>query len=182
MYGPARLTQLFVLLLSGCGTAPPDAGPSEEAAVPPSDQSSAEAPVRPPEDAPAIEGDPQVIENGNAPTEEASATPPTPEETLGAERSGGTTVKARLSRRLSPQARKLVLRQSREESVRALVQVAPTADLEALRAELEGHGAKVSSWMEETRLLTIEVDVGHLAEVAELPGVTYVDVATAYRR
>jgi len=66
--------------------------------------------------------------------------------------------------------------------VNALLQVAPTADLPALRTSLEACGGRVGSWMEETRLLSVELPAGQLGEVADLPGVVYVDAATAWRR
>jgi hypothetical protein len=90
-------------------------------------------------------------------------------------------MKTRLSGRLSPEAKKRFLTAA-EEPVSALLQVAPTADLPALRASLEAAGGRLGSWMEETRLLSVEIAAGRLEEVADLPGVAYVDAATAWRR
>ena len=93
-----------------------------------------------------------------------------------------TTMKARLSKRLSPRAKKLVLLEDERARIRALVQVAPSTSPETFRAALEEQGAEVSSWNEETRLLAVELEVGQLNELADHEGVVYIDTATDYRR
>ena len=91
-------------------------------------------------------------------------------------------MKVRLSGRLSPQAKKLVLAAAPDRPVRLHLQVAPAADRDALAKELEAAGATVGAWLEEPRLLAIEAPAASLERIAELPGVVYVDAATAYRR
>jgi len=91
-------------------------------------------------------------------------------------------VKTRLSGRLSPGAKKRLLAAAPGDVVRCLLSVAPAADVEALRRALAEHGATVQSWLEETRLLSADVPAERLAEVADLPGVVYVEAATGYSR
>lgn len=92
-----------------------------------------------------------------------------------------STVKKQFSRRLSPQARRAALLGGEGEIVRALVQVAASADFEELKERLAQEGAEVGAWMEETRLLTVTIESARLEALAQLPGVIYVEVATTYR-
>lgn len=90
-------------------------------------------------------------------------------------------MKTRLSGRLSPAAKKQLLTGA-GRPVQALLQVAPVCDLPALREQLAALGATAGSWLEETRLLSAEIPADRLGEAADLPGVVYLDAATAYRR
>jgi len=89
---------------------------------------------------------------------------------------------ARLSSRLSPGAKKQLMGAADGELFHGLLQVAPTADVPVLRRELAAAGATIKSWMEEARLMSIDVPADRLAEVADLRGVTYVEAGTRYSR
>lgn len=91
-------------------------------------------------------------------------------------------MKVKLSSRLSPGAKKQFLTARSGEVFQGLLQIAPTADLPNLHQELEAVGASVQSWMEETRLMRVEVPTERLAEVADLRDVTYVEAGTKYQR
>lgn len=90
-------------------------------------------------------------------------------------------MKRHFSRRLSPRARRAALLGNQGEPVGALLQAAASAQIHDLKHQLEQRGAKVGAWMEETRLLAVEVDAPMLESIAEIPGVVYVDMATTYR-
>jgi hypothetical protein len=91
-------------------------------------------------------------------------------------------MKAKLSSRLSPGAKKQLLSAREGEVLHSLLQVAPTANVPGLCQELEAVGAAVRSWMEETRLMSIDIPAERLADVADLQGVTYVEAGTKYFR
>jgi hypothetical protein len=91
-------------------------------------------------------------------------------------------MKARLSSRLSPGAKKQLLSAGQGQVLKSLLSVAPAADVRDLRRELAACGATVHSWMEEARLLSVDIPVERLAEVADLPGVVYVEAETRYSR
>ena len=91
-------------------------------------------------------------------------------------------MKARLSSRLSPGAKKQLLGAAEGDRFHGLLQVAPTANLPVLRRELAAVGATIQSWMEEARLMSVDVPAARLAEVADLQGVTYVEAGTRYSR
>lgn len=86
-------------------------------------------------------------------------------------------MKRRLSSRLSPDAKKRLLLGGAGERVAVLVGVAPAADPDAVGAALEAAGGEVRAWLPEPRLLTAEIGVEHLAEVAEIDGVVVVETA-----
>ena len=89
-------------------------------------------------------------------------------------------MKVHLSSRLSPGAKKRLLGAAPGEVVRCLLSVAPAADVGELQRALAERGATVGSWVEETRLLSADVPAERLGEVADLPGVVYVEAATGY--
>ena len=97
------------------------------------------------------------------------------------EATGGSNMKHKLSRRLSPAAKKAFLLSTPEAPVRALVEVAAPESVAELKARFEERGASLARWTEGTRLLTLEAPAGLLSDLAELEGVLYIDVATEYR-
>ncbi|MCP4898598.1 MAG: hypothetical protein GY906_16620 [bacterium] len=91
-------------------------------------------------------------------------------------------MKSRLSKRLSPKAKKLALLGEEGQRVKAFVQLAPQADIDSLRDEIAGLRGLVTASMVETRSLSVEVDVDQLEKVANLKGVLYVDAGSRFRR
>ena len=89
-------------------------------------------------------------------------------------------MKTKLSSRLSPGAKKQLLSAREGEILHSLLQVSPTADVPSLRQDLAAVGAAVRSWMEETRLMSVDIPAERLTEVADFRGVTYVEAATKY--
>lgn len=86
-------------------------------------------------------------------------------------------MKRRLSARLSPDAKKRLLLGTPGERVAVSLAVAPAADPEAVGAALAAAGGEVRAWLAEPRLLTAEIGVERLAEVAEIDGVVVVETA-----
>lgn len=91
-------------------------------------------------------------------------------------------MKVKLSSRLSPGAKKEFLAARGAEVFHGLLQVAPAADLPDLRQNLAAIGGTVQSWMEEARLMSVDVPARRLPEVADLKGVTYVEAGSKYSR
>ena len=91
-------------------------------------------------------------------------------------------MKAKLSSRLSPQAKRQFLTAAEGDVFHGLLQIAPTADVSGLRQDLTEVGATVQSWMEETRLMSVDVPAERIGDVADLHGVTYVEAGTRYSR
>ena len=90
-------------------------------------------------------------------------------------------MKGKLSRRLSPAAKKAVLLAPPESTVRALVEVASGDEPGELRSRFETAGATLARWTEGSRLLALEAPAGRLQDLADLKGVVYLDLATAFR-
>ncbi|MCB1032659.1 MAG: hypothetical protein KDD47_02360 [Acidobacteria bacterium] len=90
-------------------------------------------------------------------------------------------MKGRLSRRLSPAAKKAVLLSPPESTVRALVEVASGDDPGELQSRFEAAGATRTRWAEGSRLLTLEAPAGRLQTLADLEGVVYLDLAATFR-
>lgn len=85
-----------------------------------------------------------------------------------------------LSSHLSPQAKKRYLLGREDERGVAVVELAPSADAEALRARVERLGGDVRSFVASTRLMNVEIPVRRLAELACAAGVVSVGVAERY--
>ena len=84
-----------------------------------------------------------------------------------------------LSSRLSPQAKKAVLRHP-DQVVSGLAEVAPAADLGQIRRAIEEWGGQVHV-SAGPRLLAFELGAQHLPLLADLEGVVYVSTAETYR-
>lgn len=87
-----------------------------------------------------------------------------------------------LSKRLSPSAKKIVLRATGDEKVSSLVQVAPSINYAAFCQGVQQRGGAVRSWLPEANLATVEIGVSHLSELADMNGVVYVEAGQTYRR
>lgn len=86
-----------------------------------------------------------------------------------------------LSSRLGPSAKKLQLRSPESTRVSSLVQVAPSIDPEVFRREVAERGGVIRSWLDQANLITVEIGARRLSELADLPGVVYVEAAQTYR-
>jgi hypothetical protein len=93
---------------------------------------------------------------------------------------GGAMVEP-MSQKLSPQAKKLLLKGT-TGNVSALIQVAGQASDDALLAVIDAAGGKVRSWQPETLLLAVEAPIAALPALAAIDAVVYIDVASAYQR
>ncbi len=87
----------------------------------------------------------------------------------------------RLPRNLSPRAKRRLVRAAAGEQVRSLVQVAATADPDALARRVAALGGTTRSYSGETRLLTVDIPATGLGGLAELDGVVHVDADDRYR-
>lgn len=81
---------------------------------------------------------------------------------------------------LSPRAKKRLLLAGEDEVDRALVEVAPTANVASLRRWVYDVGGTVRSWTVETRLMGIELPARRFGDLAALDGVDYVEVGGKY--
>jgi hypothetical protein len=86
-----------------------------------------------------------------------------------------------ISSRLAPEAKRLYLRTKGNEMVSSLVQVAPSIDAAAFRRDVERSGGSIRSWLSETNLVSVEIDATRLSDLADLPGVVYVETGQPYR-
>ncbi|MCH9647322.1 MAG: hypothetical protein K0U98_03725 [Deltaproteobacteria bacterium] len=87
----------------------------------------------------------------------------------------------RLSRRLSPAAKKALLRRDPEELLGALLDLTAAAEVEGFAEALEALGGSVSCSLPETHQLSVEIPAGRLADLADLRGVAHVELGTPYR-
>jgi hypothetical protein len=67
-----------------------------------------------------------------------------------------------------------------DEVDRALVEVAPTANVARLQRWVHDAGGRVRSWTVETRLMGIELPARRFGDLASLDGVDYVEVGGRY--
>jgi hypothetical protein len=88
--------------------------------------------------------------------------------------------KQQMSSRLSPQAKKLVLRGG-DEIVTGMAEVAPTANLEQIRKAVEQHGGHLRPAAAGSGMVTFEICARDLSALAEVEGVVYVTTAETYR-
>ncbi|CAN5906091.1 hypothetical protein BH23ACT10_BH23ACT10_19900 [soil metagenome] len=86
----------------------------------------------------------------------------------------------RLPSNLSPKAKKLLLTADAGQPVRALVQVAPTADTDVVELDVAALGGTVAATMGHTGLLSCDLPAGRLGELAGISGVVYVETGEIY--
>lgn len=86
----------------------------------------------------------------------------------------------RLPSNLSPRAKRLLLTADEQQHVRALVQIAPTADARELEHRIAELGGSIDSWMPDTSLISLDVPAARLGELAGIDGVVYVETGEAY--
>ena len=86
-----------------------------------------------------------------------------------------------VSSRLAPAAKRLYMRSKGNEMVSSLVQVAPSIDADAFRRDVERSGGSIRSWLKDTNVVSVDIDATRLSELADLPGVVYVETGQPYR-
>ncbi len=87
----------------------------------------------------------------------------------------------RLSKRLSPAAKKALLRRDPEELLGALVDLTAATNPEGFSEFLEGLGGRVRCPLPETHQLSVEIPAGRLADLADLKGVAHVELGTRFQ-
>jgi hypothetical protein len=92
----------------------------------------------------------------------------------------GDHMALRLPNNLSPRARKRLLMARVGEVDRALIQVAPTANLDKLQRWVHEAGGTVRSWSDETRLMSVDLPAYRFGDLAAFDGVDYVEVGGRY--
>ncbi len=77
--------------------------------------------------------------------------------------------------KLSPKAKKALIGACAPGAVTALVELAagftPGDDI-----PLQDLGATLRGWSEESRIMTLSIDVSHLDDLSDLRGVTYIEI------
>lgn len=61
------------------------------------------------------------------------------------------------------------------DRVPCLVQVVPQKDILELRHQLHAIGGTVGTWIEETRLLSVELEARRLEQLADIEGIAYIE-------
>lgn len=89
-------------------------------------------------------------------------------------------MKRRLSSRLSPQAKKMILR-SPQQTVTGMLELAATGDAEQVQQTVESCGGKMRATPDGSSTVTFEIGAAHLAELADLEGVVYVSTEERYQ-
>jgi len=69
-----------------------------------------------------------------------------------------------------------------EERVLCTLELAPTAKREVLESELQAIGARIFTWDETGRVVTLEAPASELAEIAGAKGIVYLETAERYTR
>lgn len=91
------------------------------------------------------------------------------------------TIKRRLPKKLSPKARKLLLTARPGERCQALVQVGPAADRAEFGRQVTEAGGTVQAWLGEAGLVSVELPVDRLGDLAGADSVVSVEVGETYR-
>jgi hypothetical protein len=86
----------------------------------------------------------------------------------------------RLPKKLSPKAKKLVLMAEQGHKTNCLVNVSASSQRAKLGTALQTLGAEVSTWNNETNLISLTIPDERLVELATLNGILYVDVGERY--
>ena len=87
----------------------------------------------------------------------------------------------RLSRKLSPKAKKLLLTEScQHEKMSFLIRVSPDRSVEEICRAIRSLDGKCRTVLEETDLLIVELEAGKLSTLAQIEGVVYIEPATPY--
>lgn len=89
------------------------------------------------------------------------------------------TVK-KLSRQLSPQAKKAMLRAQPGDWIKGTLLLGAKTPPDDLTESLRKLGAKPGSWSETTHQMTVELPIACLESVVGLPEVMYFEAASAY--
>lgn len=85
------------------------------------------------------------------------------------------------SSKLSPNARKAIIRKAEIDTVQAAIELAPGITPLDLSVTPEQLGATVLGWSENSRILSVSIDPAHLLELADNNGITYIQVGSSMR-
>jgi len=83
--------------------------------------------------------------------------------------------------KLDPHLRKLLLSPP-ERPIRVLVEIAPDVDRASLREAFQCAGAKIQSWSDQSRVVTLEIAAAGVGELSAMPDVVYIEAAEPYTR
>ena len=83
--------------------------------------------------------------------------------------------------KLSPKLRKALFKTAGATLVRALVEIAPGTDEDALARELTSLGAEIRSRLSQSHLWTIDIPVNRLESLETVKGIIYVEGGEQYR-
>ena len=78
-----------------------------------------------------------------------------------------------VARKLSPKVRRAFL-SGKRNTIHGLVEVSPTADSQALASSFRELGAQIRSWTQQAHVVSLDIPVQHLREIASLDDVLYV--------
>jgi hypothetical protein len=90
------------------------------------------------------------------------------------------TMAQKLSAKLSPKAKKALMIGG-NESVVALVTMAPNADRAELERAIGALGGAVQTWDRTTAVAAVEAPAAKLGELADLDAVVYIEIGETYR-
>ena len=85
------------------------------------------------------------------------------------------------SSKLSPQARKAIIRAKDIGPVKATVELAPGFSPDNLGVTPEQLQAEILGWSEHSRIMSISIDPERLTDLAEIAGITYIQVGGGMR-
>jgi hypothetical protein len=80
-----------------------------------------------------------------------------------------------LSPKFSPKTKRMVLSGNHGAAVRSLVELSPAANEAAMASRLEELGATIRSWMDSSHVLSLDIPVERLADVANMKDVIYIN-------
>jgi hypothetical protein len=80
-----------------------------------------------------------------------------------------------LSPKFSPKTKRMVLSGNHGVAVRSLVEFSPATDEAAMASRLKELGATICSWMDSSHVLSLDIPVERLADVANMKDVIYIN-------
>jgi hypothetical protein len=81
--------------------------------------------------------------------------------------------------KLDPRLRKMLLSPP-DKPIRVLVEIAPAIDRASLQGAFQRAGAKIHSWSDEGRLVTLEIAATGIAALSSMPEVVYIEAAERF--
>jgi hypothetical protein len=79
-----------------------------------------------------------------------------------------------LSPKFSPKTKRMVL-SGNHGAVRSLVELSPAANEQALASRFEELGATIRSWIDSTHVISLDIPIDRLADVANMKDVIYIN-------